>query len=288
MTRLLGLGIGFLRASEKTGIPAARLKAEREAILAKVGSDRAQFLISEQLMASEIAALDRALEAAGHAQGAAAAERQEKQSEKTREVGKVADQTDFDILKNNADSAAQLRSANAALDEFRLQLAKARFDLKAIELAINTQLGQEQLQQETINAGQRRIESVPGGGLSASGLINADQNLQQMANNVKQLLSRRNLLIRQIADLDQKLQSALLDRNRLVLEGEATASELRTKADLLKQKEKKLEYAEKHSPQTSRAGRGGAAPARARKSFSSFEPLAFDREKERVVGWFER
>ena len=60
----------------------------------------------------------------------------------------MADQTDFDILKNHADSADQFDTADTALDQLRLQLAKARFDLKAVELAINTQLGQEQLQQE--------------------------------------------------------------------------------------------------------------------------------------------
>ena len=64
-----------------------------------------------------------------------------------------------------------------------------------------------------------------------------------------------------------------------MLEAEATASELRTKADGLKQKEKKLEYAEKHPPQTC-SRRARRARRERRKSFSNFEPLAFDREKE--------
>ena len=192
---LMGRGVGFLAATAKTGITTERLKAGRQEILAKVGPDRAAFLIAEQAMASEIAALDQKLEAAGHAQDAAAAQRQEKQSEKTRAAGKQVDQADFEVLKNKTDSATELRSADAGVDQLRLALAKAQFDLKAVELALNAQLGMEQFQQGLLTDAQDRVSRsrAPDPGLQGRGVINVYQNMQRMNNNVRQLMSQQRL-----------------------------------------------------------------------------------------------
>ena len=78
----------------------------------------------------------------------------------------------------------------------------------------------------------------------------------------------------------------MMMRNGQAAETEQTRAELAAKAATLKQQEKKMDHALKRSPPP-RAGKTPQALAEQRRSFSNFDPFPIERERERVLAWFQ-
>ena len=152
---MLGRSIGFLQAT-KAEIPAARLKAEREEILAKVGSDRSRFLISEQMIGTEIGESDKKAAVPRQNEDRVAAQKQQR-ADRKRAASKQVAEVEYQTLKTQADGAAQVRSADWEIEQIQAKLTKTQFDARAIEMALTEQNQRITLQNELVQ------KAYPGG-----------------------------------------------------------------------------------------------------------------------------
>ena len=159
---MLGQSIGFLQASED-GNPGRQLKSEPRSDLGQrwvpVGPNS---LTSEQMIAVDIAALDVKLGAAGSARGCGRCQTMEEKQDKKQGRGQSGrPDVDFDILKNNADSAAmQLKSLDWDVESHANQGCQVAVALKGSNLAIMVQYAQ--LQQAGVYALQAEHAAASG------------------------------------------------------------------------------------------------------------------------------
>ena len=286
LARLLGRGIGFLQATARTGISPAQLKAGREAILAKLGPDEDAFLVGEQMIAGEIGAVDEKLAAIGETQRASAASKQEEHSEKKRAVGKAVAEVDYQILKNQTDSATQIRSSDWEIEQLQKQLAKSQFELNMLDMALVRQ--QAELQ-KTIGWLQQADQDRASGKLVDESAVGRNNLSIPPANNMlKQLGEQRLIVSQQVAEAQAKLQAAMLRRGGLAENENQATAELETKSQKLKHDEKKLAYARKQAQKTAAASGARRALTEQRRAFSSFEPFHFDDESDRLLASYSK
>ena len=277
----MGRGFGFLMATGSTKIRVADLAAGRDEIFEKVGIDQPSFLIAQQTMAAEIAAIDEKLAAAVKERAAAAEKQQEQRADRKRVISKQVAEAEFETLKTQANGDAQVRSTDWEVEQIQRKLAKTQFDAKAVEMAITTQNQFITLQTEAMQrTGQNNLNGAM--------VIGSPQwRLQQLQNNASRLLQQRLALESQIEGLKTQLNAALMMRDGQTAESQQTSDELAVKAARLKQQAKRMDSALKHSSASPQAGKSTSALTEQRRSFSSFEPLGFEQEQERVVAWFE-
>jgi hypothetical protein len=286
LARLLGRGIGFLAATEKTKIPAEKLQAAREAILAKLGSDRDAFRSGEQSIVAEITSIDEKLAAARDAQESTVSQQEQEQKLKQRSVGKAVAEVDYRILKSETETKTQLKSQDWEIDQAQLKLAKAQFRLNGIDMAL---MAQQQELQASIQALETAKQAQAAGKIvNQSDVYRVNNSLPLLNNNIRQLGMQHVALCETVAELQAQLAVVVGQRDGLVGKSDQDAAELEAQARKLKHDEKKIEYARKQAqPASGNSGRKHALTQQ-RQAFSSFEQFPFEQQKQLVLAWFKK
>lgn len=273
----LGRVFGFLEVPRANSRPADEIRSAKQAVLAGLGDERAEFDESEELVAERFAKAREAFERQRAKRLAAAKTRQDQIGQQKKLINETETGVDFDTEKVKVNTATEVERLDKAAETLQKYLLVSQNRLNAVRKAILSNMGP-------------LFQQAAASELTAMGVTPSPILLLRQANATNQqrigmirLGAEQNILTQQIQQMTEQLQSTIAQRNALLDMGQRTSAELKVQAASLKRDERRLERAEQAEAKKIAAEHHKTLLTK-QTSFSTFEPFPFETEKQRVVG----
>jgi hypothetical protein len=273
----LGRVFGFLEVPRANSRPADEVRSAKQAVLAGLGDERTEFDESEELVAEKFSKAREAFEQQRAKRLAASKARQDEIGQQKKLIDETETGVDFDTEKVKVNTATEVERLNKAAETLQKYLLVSQNRLNAVRKAILSNMGPIFQQAAASELTAMGVTPSPILLLRQSTATN-EQRIGMM-----RLGAEQNILTQQIQQLTEQLQSTITQRNALLDMGEKTSTDLKVQAASLKRDERRLERAEQAEAKKISTERHKTLLTK-QTSFATFEPFAFETEKQRVVG----
>ncbi len=292
--QFLGMIFGYLELVRPGDVSDKTLSAHKNAVLARLGETYlSAFDEGRAVVAAKLAELE--------ADRDARLQRAEQAASQRKEQNEAALNDNLEKVSNQREaiqtSTEQLRDAQREFSVIQRQLASLADDRRRITaqmVILQAQLAQVLPPATNTNLGQpitsnRNSTAIARGVIRAEDLTNdpnATLSIEQFARATALSLALAGLN-KQAFDVDRRIFELRTRGGELAGHGRQQAQTLRQSQEIAAKAAKRADRIEKQLARDEAAvARSSAAPSGRILRFSTYFPLPYEREKERVLGWF--
>ncbi|HEX4143419.1 MAG TPA: hypothetical protein VHY91_07700 [Pirellulales bacterium] len=273
----LGRVFGFLEIPRANAPAAEEVRSAKQYLLARLGDQRADFDQSEELVAEKFAAAREAFEEVRAKRVADGISKQQAFEQQQKLIDETETNVDYDTEKVKTNTVTEVERHNRSAESLRKYLVACQFRLDAVHKAILTNQG---LLAEQALASEQTARGTNRGNFTLVDMARSSKRIQDL---LERLVAEEIMLVQQIKQLSEQLQTTLVQRDALLETAERTTAELKTQAAALKRDEKRLERAQQTEAKKIAAQRQKTLLTK-QTSFATFEPFPLDTETQRLLG----